>query len=84
MATIGISRQRPSARIRPWPRGRRSSTGNGSRTTRGPTGGTASAAVRLVEGLSGEVAGLGFVMELAELKGRSKLEGYDIVSLLTL
>jgi adenine phosphoribosyltransferase len=48
------------------------------------TGGTASAAVRLVEGLSGEVAGLGFVMELAELKGRSKLSGQDVVSLLTL
>jgi adenine phosphoribosyltransferase len=48
------------------------------------TGGTASAAVRLVEGLGGDVAGLGFVMELGELKGRARLEGYDIVSLLTL
>ncbi|MGH9179122.1 MAG: adenine phosphoribosyltransferase [Acidimicrobiales bacterium] len=47
------------------------------------TGGTASAAVRLVERLGGQVVGLGFVIELAFLGGRSKLEGRDIVSLLT-
>lgn len=47
------------------------------------TGGTASAAVRLVERLGGVVVGLGFVIELAFLGGRSKLEGRDIVSLLT-
>jgi adenine phosphoribosyltransferase len=47
------------------------------------TGGTAAATVRLVEKLGGTVVGLGFVIELAFLGGRSKLEGYDIVSLLT-
>jgi adenine phosphoribosyltransferase len=47
------------------------------------TGGTASAAVRLVERLGGQVVGMGFVIELAFLGGRSKLEGRDIVSLLT-
>lgn len=47
------------------------------------TGGTASAAVRLVERLGGVVVGLGFVIELAFLGGRSKLEGRDILSLLT-
>ena len=47
------------------------------------TGGTASAAVRLVERLGGTVVGVGFVVELAFLGGRSKLEGTNIVSLLT-
>jgi adenine phosphoribosyltransferase len=47
------------------------------------TGGTAAATVRLVETLGGEVAGLGFVIELAFLDGRSKLGSYDAVSLLT-
>ena len=47
------------------------------------TGGTASAAVRLVERLGGVVVGLGFVIELAFLGGRSKLEERDILSLLT-
>ena len=47
------------------------------------TGGTASAAVRLVKRLGGTVVGLGFVIELAFLGGRSKLEDTKIVSLLT-
>jgi adenine phosphoribosyltransferase len=46
------------------------------------TGGTASATVRLVEKLGGTVAGLGFVIELGFLGGRTKLEGCDAVSLL--
>ena len=46
------------------------------------TGGTASAVARLVELLGGKVAGLGFVIELAFLKGREKLQGYDVFSLL--
>src|SRR5262249_32830189 len=37
------------------------------------TGGTASAAVRLVEKLGGEVAGAAFVIELGFLGGRAKL-----------
>ena len=46
------------------------------------TGGTAAATVRLVERLGGEVAGLGFVIELAFLGGRRKIEGLDALSLL--
>ena len=46
------------------------------------TGGTAAAVARLVEKLGGKVAGLGFVVELDFLKGREKLGGYDVFSLL--
>jgi adenine phosphoribosyltransferase len=46
------------------------------------TGGTASAAARLVEKLGGTVAGLGFVIELDFLQGRAKLPGYKIGTLL--
>jgi adenine phosphoribosyltransferase len=46
------------------------------------TGGTASATVRLAERLGATVLGLGFVIELAFLHGREKLEGNDLVSLL--
>ncbi len=45
------------------------------------TGGTASAVVRLVKSLGGEVAGLGFAIELDFLKGREKLAGHDVFSL---
>jgi adenine phosphoribosyltransferase len=46
------------------------------------TGGTAAAVARLVERLGGKVAGLGFVVELDFLKGREKLAGRDVFSLL--
>jgi adenine phosphoribosyltransferase len=46
------------------------------------TGGTAAAVAKLVEKLGGQVAGLGFVVELDFLKGREKLAGYDVFSLL--
>jgi adenine phosphoribosyltransferase len=46
------------------------------------TGGTAAAVARLVEGLGGEVTGLGFVIELDFLHGREKLNGRKIFSLL--
>jgi adenine phosphoribosyltransferase len=46
------------------------------------TGGTALAAVRLVEKLGGKVVAASFVIELEFLKGRERLTGYDIVSLL--
>jgi len=46
------------------------------------TGGTALAAVRLVEKLGGKVVAASFVIELEFLKGRDRLAGYDIVSLL--
>jgi adenine phosphoribosyltransferase len=46
------------------------------------TGGTACAAARMVEEAGGIVAGLGFVIELTFLKGREKLAGRDVFSLL--
>ena len=46
------------------------------------TGGTASAVARLVRDLGGQVRGLGFVIELTFLKGRERLKGYDVFSLL--
>jgi adenine phosphoribosyltransferase len=48
------------------------------------TGGTASATCRLVEGLGGEVAAFGFVVELGFLKGRAKLTDHEVYSLMTL
>jgi adenine phosphoribosyltransferase len=47
------------------------------------TGGTACAVTKLVEKLGGHVAGLGFVIELEFLKGRNKLAGYDVFSLVS-
>ncbi len=46
------------------------------------TGGTAAATARLVESLGGRVAGIGFVIELEELKGRDKLSQYAVHSVL--
>jgi adenine phosphoribosyltransferase len=46
------------------------------------TGGTAQAAARMVREAGGEVTGMGFVVELTFLKGRQKLAGYDVFSLL--
>jgi adenine phosphoribosyltransferase len=46
------------------------------------TGGTALATVRLVEKLGGKVAAAIFVIELESLKGRDRLKGYDVVSLM--
>ncbi len=46
------------------------------------TGGTALATVQLVETLGGKVSGLAFVIELEFLKGRGRLNGYDVFSLL--
>jgi len=45
------------------------------------TGGTAEATVRLVEKMGGKVVGLAFMVELDFLKGRKKLSGYDLLSL---
>ena len=45
------------------------------------TGGTIEAVAKLVERAGGEVVSLDFVIELTELKGRDKLEGYDVMSL---
>ena len=46
------------------------------------TGGSAKAAVDLVERLGGIVIGLAFLIELEELNGIKKLEGYDVSSLI--
>jgi adenine phosphoribosyltransferase len=46
------------------------------------TGGTAAATVRLARKLGGEVVGLGFIIELAFLGGRTKLEGCDAHALM--
>src|SRR5579885_844158 len=46
------------------------------------TGGTAAAVTRLVQALKGHIAGLGFILELEFLKGRDKLSGYDVFSLI--
>ena len=47
------------------------------------TGGTMEAAVKLIEQLGGEVVKIVFLLELAGLKGRDKLKGYDVASVLT-
>ena len=47
------------------------------------TGGTAAATIRLVEKLGARVAGLGFIVELSFLGGRSQLGEHEIVSLVT-
>jgi adenine phosphoribosyltransferase len=47
------------------------------------TGGTARALCQLVEQLGGEVVGCSFLIELAFLKGREQLLGYDARALLT-
>ncbi len=46
------------------------------------TGGTAEATVKLVESLGGVVVKMVFVMELAGLEGRKKLEGYNVESVI--
>jgi adenine phosphoribosyltransferase len=47
------------------------------------TGGTAEALCSLVEQLGGTVAGCGFLIELADLKGRERLQPHDVRALLT-
>ncbi|MBI3872893.1 MAG: adenine phosphoribosyltransferase [candidate division Zixibacteria bacterium] len=47
------------------------------------TGGTLSAAARLVEKAGGVVAGIGVVIELAFLEGRHRLRDYDVFAVVT-
>lgn len=47
------------------------------------TGGTANAAIRLVEGLGATVAGLLFLIELPALGGRAALSGHSVSSVIT-
>lgn len=46
------------------------------------TGGTIEAITKLVESLGGEVVKIVFLMELEGLKGRDKLQNYDIASVI--
>lgn len=46
------------------------------------TGGTVEAAAKMIEELGGVVVKMVFLMELAGLKGREKLTGYDVSSVL--
>ena len=46
------------------------------------TGGTVEASIKMVEQLGGQVVKCIFLMELAGLKGREKLAGYDVASVL--
>ena len=47
------------------------------------TGGTMEASIRLIEQLGGKVSKVIFLMELAGLKGREKLTGYEVASVIT-
>ncbi|MGN1387284.1 MAG: adenine phosphoribosyltransferase [Bacillus sp. (in: firmicutes)] len=46
------------------------------------TGGTIDASIKLVEELGGIVAGIAFLIELKDLDGRAKLDGYDVLTLM--
>lgn len=46
------------------------------------TGGTVAAVVNLVEQLKGRIMGIAFLIELEFLKGRDKLKGHEVFSLL--
>ncbi|MCY6958576.1 adenine phosphoribosyltransferase [Clostridium brassicae] len=45
------------------------------------TGGTIESVVKLIEKLGGEVVSVDFIIELTDLKGKDKLDGYDVMSL---
>ena len=45
------------------------------------TGGTIEAVAKLVEHVGGKVVSMDFAIELTELKGRDRLENYDVMSL---
>lgn len=46
------------------------------------TGGTVEATIKLVEKLGGKVIGIAFLIELEDLKGRDRLQGYNVYSML--
>lgn len=46
------------------------------------TGGTVKAVAELVEQFQGKIIGIAFVVELVDLKGREKLKGYPVISLI--
>lgn len=46
------------------------------------TGGTVSAVIDLISQLKGKIVGIAFVIELFDLRGRDKLKGYPVYSLI--
>jgi len=46
------------------------------------TGGTVKAVIELVKKLGGKVAGIGFVIELVDLRGKEKIKDYPVFSLI--
>jgi len=46
------------------------------------TGGTVAGTIELVKQLKGEIVALAFLIELKALKGRDKLEGHDVITLI--
>jgi len=46
------------------------------------TGGTVAGTIELVKQLSGEIVALAFLIELTALKGRARLSGHDIITLI--
>ena len=46
------------------------------------TGGTVAAVAKLVGGLGAKIVGIGFVIELSFLRGRDKLKGYPVYSII--
>ena len=46
------------------------------------TGGTVSATIDLVQRLEGKVVAVAFLVELTALKGRDRLQDYEVISLL--
>jgi adenine phosphoribosyltransferase len=47
------------------------------------TGGTMVAACKLIEKIGGHIAGIAFLVELSDLKGREKLAGYKLTSVIS-
>ncbi len=47
------------------------------------TGGTITATVDLVKQLAGVIVGIAFLVELTSLRGRARLDGYQVVSLVS-
>ncbi|MHC4640925.1 MAG: adenine phosphoribosyltransferase [Planctomycetota bacterium] len=47
------------------------------------TGGTMAAACKLIEKIGGQIVAITFLIELADLPGRKKLQGYNISTVLT-
>jgi adenine phosphoribosyltransferase len=47
------------------------------------TGGTMAAACKLIEKIGGQVAGIVFLIELVGLRGKEKIAGYEVTSIIS-